>query len=765
MNNKKEEITISPDEKLKAAYALNLCTVSVGQIIDYNDVAILEQEYEAILNNLNLEAIPKDEALLNILKQLLDVITFFRIFESDKKIIERNYQHKMKNAIWNAVPNFGLLLAGSHPIQLMISLASQIGIGYMNYRREKADNNLEYDYERFQLERSAIEQFNGLQRELFDTAWRLADKYHFPDKYRLTEKQIKQYNSILMDSNLLRKYERLNAVSDCFVAYPPFWFQFGNTANKISRDESIGLDAEIRKSFRLQAVRAFETYWNSIEEYHLLREDQIAAACALEYTDILIEDNENNKNTEKILRLLNSAVEYSGNNLDVLQLCVIAYARIGELKEAEKWLRYLANEDYNINVNSQLLSGIYINKYLTGNEEEKREAENDYKTLYNRLNCPGIIIPWKENALGAEIAFVDNQRELLIKKYRYVIKYMQSRYTIRLGKILPGPKEGKEYPDAYFDDDNILERTRQMESLFSIKSKCEEYNRRIKGDYFAYTYIDIFNELFKELKELKLITDFDSLISIGSNILTENRNALNNIHDDIANGIFGFEDYKIFQKLTAAELRQRITDEIEKQIFANIYRMETMVDFSRTETAVFEYCAAKGIPEYREKESTETGISDIFKPAFGYDVLGEHTVLLRQHKAYVADMLEIINGKQNEIIKEKAVVKFLVRGDVKFDDYFSNEKDLTVFKSDAIAVIDDKFVTDSDLIISENGIRKTKKGKSVGYASFDEILQKNSEDSEELIISGMTYKNKNINIPGLIKTITELSSLDKIEQD
>ena len=59
------------DEKLQAAYVLNMCTVSVAQIVDYNDEYILEQEYEAILNNLNLEQIPKDEALLNILKELL----------------------------------------------------------------------------------------------------------------------------------------------------------------------------------------------------------------------------------------------------------------------------------------------------------------------------------------------------------------------------------------------------------------------------------------------------------------------------------------------------------------------------------------------------------------------------------------------------------------------------------------------------------------------------------------------------------------------
>lgn len=124
-------------EQLKAAYALNLCTVSVSQIIDYNDVNIMEQEYEAILNNLNLEQMPKDEALLSILKQILDTITFFRIQEGDKILLEKEYQHKMKNAIWSAVPNIGLLVAGGSPVTMAISLASQVGIGYMNYRKER----------------------------------------------------------------------------------------------------------------------------------------------------------------------------------------------------------------------------------------------------------------------------------------------------------------------------------------------------------------------------------------------------------------------------------------------------------------------------------------------------------------------------------------------------------------------------------------------------------------------------------------------------
>lgn len=33
-------------EKITAAYALNLWTVSISQIIDYNDINVLNQEYD-----------------------------------------------------------------------------------------------------------------------------------------------------------------------------------------------------------------------------------------------------------------------------------------------------------------------------------------------------------------------------------------------------------------------------------------------------------------------------------------------------------------------------------------------------------------------------------------------------------------------------------------------------------------------------------------------------------------------------------------------
>ena len=178
MNEKK----FNDDDKIKSAYALNLCTVSISQIVDSNDMTILEQEYDAILNNLNLEKIIKNDALLDILKQILDTITYFKMEDIEKKIIDEEYQQQMKNAIWGAVPNFGLLVAGGDPITMAVSLASQVGIGYMNYRKNKNTASWEKEKKYLKLQQAALEQLNELRRALFTTAWALAEEYNFPGK-------------------------------------------------------------------------------------------------------------------------------------------------------------------------------------------------------------------------------------------------------------------------------------------------------------------------------------------------------------------------------------------------------------------------------------------------------------------------------------------------------------------------------------------------------------------------------------------------------
>lgn len=362
-------------EKITAAYALNLWTVSISQIIDYNDINVLNQEYDNIMNNLNLENMPKDEALLDIVKEILDEITNLRLNAGDKKIVDKEYQHQLKNAVWSAVPNIGAIFSAADPIAMGFTLATQVGIGYMNYRRNKATYELQYEKAAWQIQRNRIEHLHGLQKQLFETAWHLSENYGFEDRYRLTEKQIEDYNHALMETNSVRRFNNLDAMRADFDAYPAFWYQIGSTANSIFRSET---DKERQNYYRERAIECFKKYEN-LNKFNLLRHDILTASWALEYLELLELSDSNQP--DKAKELIQTAEKFSGNAPDVLELCAFSSLRIKDYENARRLFHLLVNREYNSEINTQILSGLYIREMLTGTEDDSKLAKLNYKEL------------------------------------------------------------------------------------------------------------------------------------------------------------------------------------------------------------------------------------------------------------------------------------------------------------------------------------------------------------------------------------------------
>ena len=499
------------EEKLRAAYALNLCTVSVSQIVDYDDIRNMEMEYNAILNNLNLEMMPKDEALLRILKQLLDVITFFRMQEGDRKMMEKEYQQRMKDAVWSAIPNPSMIVAGGNPVGILVSLASQVGIGYMNYRKEKARIGREKEKEEWELQRSAMEQFNGLRRELFDTAWRLAEEYEFPDEYRITENQITQYNAILLDPDDLRRYERLRYIKERFKAYPPFWYHIGNAANAVYQNG--GYAEEIREKYKKRAIKHFDTFFEKTEK-NLLREDQLVASCALEKFDLI-------ENKEEQLMLLKRAEEYAGNSLDVLQLCALSYLKIGKTKEASNLMRMLVNEGYNMSVNAQILSKIYILGFREAekneNDKEKEKCRNRYDVLKSRIGEIGVF-PFVEKDKMDE-TFLEQQKKLLKERYarglklfvakgeneyRRICDTLEGTIERDMASFLQDMAEGVKVLCGEYHKTRFLQKVREktvtpgFQNMIEMRNATERASNSLE---FSFIFRDSFMYLVEEIKK------------------------------------------------------------------------------------------------------------------------------------------------------------------------------------------------------------------------------------------------------------------------
>lgn len=733
---------LSNEDKRKAAYALNLCTVSVSQIVDYNDLNILEQEYEAILNNLNLENFPKDEALLDILKQILDTITFFKIQEEEKKFLEREYQQKMKNAIWSAIPSPYILFGGDWKT-IVTSLAISVGTAYMNYRKEKSKNQLEHEKKMWELQRSAIEQFNALRRELFSTAWQLADKYQFPEEYRLTERQISQYNTILMDDNLLRKYERLESIQHNFQAYPQFWYYFGNTAASIAADKTY--DKEICNYYRDQALKHFEEF-NKKNNVPLLREDSIVSACCLEQVDLMM--MEQSPDVTEIEKLLDTAQRNAGVAKDVLQICAMDYLKIKKTDKAVKLLRLLAREDYNPSVNGQLASQIYVSQAIEANyKDDKKTLDNmrrNYETIQKFMPV-GYLFPWpspmpKSDGEKDKLCdqFMQIQQYVLLQKIGLTLWELTKKYTIRLNRVLQTPLDSKEYPDSFFlDKPATIEKRKTV-----FKETVDE-----KLKFPVVEYIKILNDFVCAIKSINILKRVkeDTIIKHLKDHWNEHKN---NFPGEIP-----VDDF-FSQKIRFACVMEEYLKSVVNEASSEIRKLKSMEEIMVIEGTLRSLCLQEAIPEPEllmnatEKPSdTENSdyisLTQITDRDYA-DKLIEENKLSNNQKKVCSEFQKNFKDALYRPEKDSKICGFYLSGSTGYIDFFKGKQS----KEGILAVLTDK-TKKEDLCFTPRQLSIwNEKGevRCVGYHKIEKEGEKSLKFEEQIIYGNQKEKGIKVSI-------------------
>ena len=767
-NVSKKVERLSEEEKIKAAYALNMCTVSVSQIIDYNDSYILEQEYEAILNNLNLKQIPKDEALLRILTELLNTISFFRIQDIKKKQIEKKYQQRMKNAIWSAIPNFSMIIS-NNPVALGISLATQIGTGYMNYRKEKCAAKSEMEDAGIELEIAAIEQFNALRRELFTTAWRLADAYDFEDEWRLTERQIKQYNEILMDSDELRKYVRLEAIQEKFEAFPPFWYFFGHTACSIAEDKDLKLEYWEREEYRRRAKEHFAHY-EKLNKYNILREDQIAASFALEYVDLLLMENEPDK--EKIAGLLKMAIEMSGGASDIKELCAISYLKIGQTTDAAKLLMQLVNEDYNTMMNAKLLSRVYTSQFLSGSSST---AKFDYKTLVLRVGKEkaSYLFPMPEARIKdgkLQEKYLSEQKMNLQVEYRKAINEFLRKYTVLFNAVFPAPF-GYESSEIYYGytKQAILNRHADICKVLNDKNKKDAFLEELKEVGFRFRFLDLLNEAIESCDELYLWRNAEShdvcVLSVRGKLI-EKRSVMKKIQDNIECGKFSQNDYEIIQRdLSFWSIMGKMLDDLKEIIVTSIENMASLDEIQRAESNLEEFWKKHELILSLQQTNNEATIQESFK-YLDENIFKEDGIDEKRRRERLSEMRRIAKNAASGLISDhSAETVVLLPGEDKFKLYFENENlnATASFREKALLIIDNSTKADCDIVLMEEGIRLIERNKIKELYGYDDIKYSKTGMRGEILKLGHTdeYTNKKVDMAKLYKLLTSLDDVRK----
>jgi len=251
--------------KLQVLQSLNLIAVSLTHILTYNDKVVLDQEYNTIINNLNLSNIP-DADIIALLQELMDLLTNSKIQDHEREYLltrfDKNVQTELKNRMRSRIFDTDLVL---NPYAGILKSVLYTGSFYFNYRSQMDSYAKEKEEGKWEIEAKTMQGFNNFYKKLLKYSWDLMRRYDLPDEWRLNEKQLRDYIDILKEPDLERRYRKLERIENSFKKFPPYWYYRGQAAQEIGNSK--------------EAMDCFNQFQQINQK--ILRKDPYAASVAM----------------------------------------------------------------------------------------------------------------------------------------------------------------------------------------------------------------------------------------------------------------------------------------------------------------------------------------------------------------------------------------------------------------------------------------------------------------------------------------------------
>lgn len=202
--------------------ALNMAIVSVHRILATQDRIVLDQEYQNIINNLNLANIENDPDMLKLYRDLLSTITRKRLRDEDAKFFTSNYDQHQQNLLAHTMSNINV--SDGDVFSFMGSLAVSCVSSYFAYYDSEFQLSADIKGEFWQLMKEDIEDCNHLQESLLNSSWNLLRQYKLPDSYRLVQRSLDDFYKAVNEKNTYRRLRMLRSLEREFQVYPPYWY-------------------------------------------------------------------------------------------------------------------------------------------------------------------------------------------------------------------------------------------------------------------------------------------------------------------------------------------------------------------------------------------------------------------------------------------------------------------------------------------------------------------------------------------------------------
>lgn len=454
------ETSVDNEKARNAAMTLNYLHGSLNKIVLYNDKIVLEEEYNNIINNLNLTVI-EDPELVHVITYLMDTLTQFRLSEMDREKFRKEYEEKLEGAMSGALVGLANI-RGSNPIELGVNAVLGIGSAYLNYKNAQKSLKNELKDSTYELDKGAITDLNNIRKEFIITYWEIMKRYNMPDEWRVSEKQFTRLIDILKDDNDEKQYRQLLRMQDELAVLPMFWYELSLVARKLQKK-----DDELNFISKYESLNDKLFRHNSM--YSLLLANKIS------YMNI-------NTDKEEIIQSLKKIYEIDSLNANRKLFSAMKYMQLGDYANADSLLTQNIDDNFLANISGRLK----LNIYLDTNKEKEFE-----ETITELLQ--------KQNLSTKEYLYYLGKRptHLMISEIEEEIK----KIKVDLNKNI----YGKESLEVSLSKRWVIQDIEDTEFNLLIDDKIYKFEKiKVEEDFIKYSFKDVID--LSEIKEESFIS-------------------------------------------------------------------------------------------------------------------------------------------------------------------------------------------------------------------------------------------------------------------
>jgi len=236
------------DSSMRSMVAMNYCSYSLSVIQHYKNRILLDNQYDEIINNINLKNIPDDDTI-NVIQQVLDGLTAFRLNEMEKDFLRQDALEKQQMAMFDTLRTgsqaafaIGTLGSGGN----LASLAGQVIDTFESYNNMVAADYRAKEGE-YNIAREELQKINELSKTFLEKYWNLLRSTDLSDSYRVTQKDLDLLLETASESVMIARYQRLKLNENRLQFIPEYWSYRGNAAFSLwQTNKSKDLAADIK---------------------------------------------------------------------------------------------------------------------------------------------------------------------------------------------------------------------------------------------------------------------------------------------------------------------------------------------------------------------------------------------------------------------------------------------------------------------------------------------------------------------------------------